>query len=83
MVRKPVVANVILAKAYYSDSAKAAELSSIAQMLGHIQQTAQWAEVVEVADLKKFRFIQKPAKVRQALQDISPDKAFVFVLHKC
>ncbi|WP_416440423.1 hypothetical protein [Phnomibacter sp. MR] len=83
MIRKPLMANVILAKEFYSESAKAAELHCIEQMLGHIQQTAKWADVVEVADLNKFRFIQKPAKIRQALQDLSPDKAFVFVLHKC
>ena len=83
MIRKPLVANVILAKEFYSESAKAAELHCIEQMLGHIQQTAKWAEVVEVADLKKFRLIQKPAKVRQALQVLSSDKPFVFVLHKC
>lgn len=83
MIQKPVVASIILAKELYTESAKAAELRCITQMLGHIQQTAKWAEVVEVADLNKFRFIQKPAKIRQALQDLSPDKAFVFVLHKC
>jgi len=42
MIRKPLVANVILAKEFYSESAKAAELHCIEQMLGHIQQTAKW-----------------------------------------
>lgn len=83
MVRKPAVANIILAKEFMTDDAKAAELRGIAQLLSHIQQTAQWTHVVEIADLNKFRLIQKPAKVRQALQEMSPNKAFVFVLHKC
>ena len=73
---------VIAKKKQLTDAAFQREIAFLAKVLYSQQNTNNFLLATQVIDLYKYRIIQKPHLIQQALKKDSSSKPFVFICNK-
>ena len=73
---------LLVVKSHQDEQELQTEVKLLEQILPKATRLDAMSICTEVADLNRYRLIGHPEKVKQALLNFTPDKAFVFLIGK-